>query len=157
MLHSIYEIVPMTLCIESESVIMPKNWCGKLRNCARDPATEIGLRSVSMGVSRRISWVLIIMSHQQFCLCGKVFMRREERVSSYARGVSSPSSQSRYPCNQIVHRDSPYCQESLVVSFAGPRRFSKPCKTAHQYILDPAQEKSTPINAFNVGKWISPN
>jgi hypothetical protein len=33
----------MTLCIESERVIMLKNWCVKLGNCARDPTTEIGL------------------------------------------------------------------------------------------------------------------
>jgi hypothetical protein len=43
MLHSIYKIVLMTLYIESDTVIMLKNWRGKLDNCARDRATEIGL------------------------------------------------------------------------------------------------------------------
>lgn len=36
----------MTLCIESERVIMLKNGRGKLGNCACDPVTEIGLRVI---------------------------------------------------------------------------------------------------------------
>jgi hypothetical protein len=52
------------------------------------------------------------------------------------------------------------CQESLVVSLAGPSRFfqTKNHTTEHSstfWILH--KERSTAINAFIVGKWISPN
>jgi hypothetical protein len=53
MLHSAYEIVPMTLCIESDRVIILKNWCDKLGNCARDPATEIDLRVELFGFYKK--------------------------------------------------------------------------------------------------------
>jgi hypothetical protein len=43
MLHHVYEIVLMKLCIESENVIMLKSWCGGLDNYVYEIATETGL------------------------------------------------------------------------------------------------------------------
>jgi hypothetical protein len=36
MLHSIYETVHITLCIESDIIIMLKRWCGRLGKCAHN-------------------------------------------------------------------------------------------------------------------------
>ena len=50
----------------------------------------LSLRSISVGVSRGVSQLLNIISHQQICLYGMIITRREERgVSQYVREVSS--------------------------------------------------------------------
>jgi hypothetical protein len=41
--YSIYETVHVTMCIESDKVIMLKSWCGGLGKCDHDIVTKTGL------------------------------------------------------------------------------------------------------------------
>jgi hypothetical protein len=64
-------------------------YCGTDLEVRVEPV-DITPRPVLMEVSWRILWVLITMTNHLFCLCGKVSTKRERRVSSHVRGVSSP-------------------------------------------------------------------
>jgi hypothetical protein len=65
MLDSTYENVPMTLCIESDRVIMLKADVANLVPVSMTPSTETGL-------SFHSSLIIKLLATSAFCLCGSV-------------------------------------------------------------------------------------